>query len=213
MIYGTESAKEFKSLVEPECTQLNLNCVTGGDGYGPSDHMPFYMSHVPVLHFFTGAHADYHRTTDTAEKINATGGVQIAELVSKLALILSQEKFGLTLQEQSNSTQAFGSSGDRHSYGAYLGTIPDYSETSTLQGTSTGVKLAGTRPQSPADKAGVKAGDFLTGITYQNKHHAITSLNDMMFILRELKPKDRIILHVLRDQKTLKLNAVVGKKE
>ena len=80
-VLGTESALEWKQLVPPACARERLACTLSGDGYGPSDHSPFYASGVPVLHFFTGAHEEYHKPADTADKINAAGGARVALLV------------------------------------------------------------------------------------------------------------------------------------
>ena len=63
-----------------------MDCALGGDGYGPSDHMPFYAAGVPVLHFFTGAHSDYHKPSDAADRINAAGLAKIGAVAADIAL-------------------------------------------------------------------------------------------------------------------------------
>ncbi|GIT14323.1 MAG: hypothetical protein CM1200mP36_00790 [Gammaproteobacteria bacterium] len=68
---------------------MRLGCQLGGDGYGPSDQTPFYAAGVPVLHFFTGAHEEYHKPSDDAHLINASGGVRIANLVAEIAVDLT----------------------------------------------------------------------------------------------------------------------------
>ncbi|MBC7690808.1 MAG: M20/M25/M40 family metallo-hydrolase [Methylotenera sp.] len=216
MTFGTDSAKEWSSLVQTECAARNLDCKGGGDGYGPSDHMPFFIAGVPVLHFFTGPHADYHRSSDTAEKINATGGVQVAELVSAVAEKAMSRKQSLHFQKAKASAPSLqhGGSGDRRSYGAYLGTIPDYTQMNSPSGpgadsSAHGVKLAGVRPGSPAEKAGIQTGDVLTGID----QHKIQNLEDFMFVLTSLKPGQKITLELNRSGKPKTLEAVVGKKE
>jgi len=83
--FGSDSAREWKSILDPICSDARLKCGGGGDGYGPSDHKPFFVAGIPVLHFFTGPHLDYHRPSDTADKINATGGVQAARVIAKVA--------------------------------------------------------------------------------------------------------------------------------
>src|SRR5262249_61757693 len=99
-----------------------LACSLSGDGYGPSDHSPFYASGVPVLHFFTGAHEDYHKPGDTADKINAAGGARVALLVADLA----REVAGRPARLAYKSAPAPAPHGDTRSYAASLGTIPDY---------------------------------------------------------------------------------------
>lgn len=214
-IFGTDSAKEWKNLVQEECNAHSLSCPGGGDGYGPSDHMSFYIAHVPVLHFFTGPHVDYHRTSDVASKINATGALQTAEIVASIAMRAASPQQALHYQKTQDSHASSLIGRVRTSNGAYLGTIPDYSTLSSPHGPSGGgmlnggIRLAGTRPGSPADRAGVQEGDILLGINDQK----IGSLEDFMKILSGLKPGDVITLGIKRNEKALKLPATVGKKE
>jgi Tol biopolymer transport system component len=213
-IFGTDSAKEWKTLLSEECGRHQLECPGGGDGYGPSDHMAFYIAHTPVLHFFTGPHVDYHRTSDVATKVNATGGIQTSEVVAALAMKVASPRQKLHYEKSStNSPNLFGKV--RTSHGAYLGTIPDYSTLSSPHGPAGGgmpeggIRLAGTRPGSPADQAGVKEGDILCAIDGGK----IGTLEDFMKILKDLLPGQKITIEVKRDGKTLKLPATVGKKE
>ena len=120
-VLGAESAEEWNDVVQPLCDALQLNCKLGGDGYGPSDQTPFYAAGVPVLHLFTGAHEEYHKPADDAHLINATGGAQIANLAADIAFELSSVE-GLTYKK----SEAPAPLGDVRSYGASLGTIPDY---------------------------------------------------------------------------------------
>ena len=85
-VNGGDSAKEWKELVEPACAAARVDCTIGGSGYGPSDHMPFYVAGIPVLFFFTGNHLDYHTATDDADKINAAGGARVAMIVADVAV-------------------------------------------------------------------------------------------------------------------------------
>lgn len=224
-IFGTESAREWKPLVEKECSLHRLSCPGGGDGYGPSDHMAFYIDHVPVLHFFTGPHADYHRASDTADKINATGVVQVAEVVAAVALESGSSRQRLTYQK-AKGTNAFGKIGGKHSHGAYLGTIPDYASLSSPSGPGGagaqdgGVPLAGTRPGSPADQAGVREGDILLAIETPNPQgvgapvvHPTEDLNKFSEVLSDLLPGQKITLRVKRKGSILNLPATVGKRE
>jgi Tol biopolymer transport system component len=219
--FGSDSAKEWRAVLDEECGREGLVCDGGGDGYGPSDHMAFYVNGAPVLHFFTGPHADYHRTTDTADKINATGGVQAAELVAIVAMRAASPKQKLTYVKPSKvpTMGAVTGNGGRKGNGAYLGTIPDYATLSSPRGPGGGgepqggVRLAGVRSGSPAEKAGVREGDVLAGIEFPpGNNQAVGTLEEFMGVLLTLHPGDDIVLHVRRASQSLKLPAKVGKR-
>lgn len=223
--FGADTASEWKGILDKRCGENALKCVGSGDGFGPSDHMPFYVAGVPVLHFFTGTHADYHRSTDTVETINATGGIQVAELVASIAKDVTK-----TLHFQKPATsKTSGGSGEEHAHSsgsataridnAYLGTIPDYAQMADPSNLNqTGVRLSGVREGSPGEQAGIKAGDRITGITLksegptQGQPREIQSLQDYTLVLSELKPNDLIEIQIVRDGKALKLEAKVSKR-
>lgn len=199
-VLGTESAAEWNDLVAPACDRARLACTTGGDGYGPSDHVSFYTAGVPVLFFFTGAHEDYHKPTDDADKILASGGAQVASLVTDLAVAVDTKDAKLTFK----SSPAPDSGGDVRSYGASLGTIPDYS--GDTKGKD-GVLLAGVRPGGPADQAGIQRGDLLVKLGT----HDVRNVEDFMFVLRNSKPGETTTAVVMRDGKRLELKVTFGK--
>jgi hypothetical protein len=234
LVFGTESAKEWSGLLRPVCEELMLKCPGSGDGYGPSDHMPFYIQGVPVLHFFTGAHTDYHRPSDVVSKINATGGVQIAELVTRIAEASVSQN--LSYQRAKATTSTVGgirAQGDQKSYGAYLGTIPSYADMNSASGpggdsSQAGVKLAGARAGSPAEKAGVREGDILKAIHVKDSNadtpqasgssgtawvsKRIMNLQDFMYVLTSLRPGDSIQLMLRRGEEDILLDTIVGRK-
>jgi hypothetical protein len=222
IIFGSESAKEWKPWIETECMRLGLSCPGGGDGYGPSDQMPFYSKGTPVLHFFTGPHADYHRVSDTYEKINATGGVQVAEAVSLLAIRAARYPKALQYQKASSKPLMLVSSGQQARSGmgaAYLGTIPDYAQMTSPSGpggdtSQGGVLLSGARSGSPAEKAGIQAGDILVSVVrVESKEKLQTrSLAEFMQVLRTLKAGEAIVLGVRREKQELELPATVGSR-
>jgi S1-C subfamily serine protease len=163
---------------------------------------PFYAGGVPVLFFFTGAHGDYHRTTDTADKISAIGISQIAELaaatVREVGGLLSKNPAALAWKKPSGPPPRQGDRG----YGAYLGTIPDYT---AMQGQGGGVKLTGTRPGSPAEQAGVKPGDILVGVGDSK----VDTLQDMSFVLKKYKPGQEVDVVVMRNGERVVLKATL----
>ncbi len=222
IIFGSDSAAEWKPWIEADCTRLGLQCPGGGDGYGPSDHMPFYMKGAPVLHFFTGPHADYHRVSDTFEKINATGGVQVADAVASIALRVASHPRSLTYQKASSQPLTLVSSGQQARQGmggAYLGTIPDYAQMTSPSGpggdaSQGGVLLSGARSGSPAEKAGVLAGDVLVSVLKVESKESIQTrtLAEFMQVLRTLKAGEAIVMGVRRGDKLMELNATVGSR-
>ncbi len=189
---GSESADEWKALLEPVCAAARVRCSMSGDGYGPSDQMPFYTAGVPVLHFFTGAHSDYHKPSDTAEKLTYSGAAQVAELVARLVTSL-QDK-ALTYRKVPQPAPR----GDARSFNASLGTVPDYG------GPPPGVKgvlLQDVRPGGGAEKGGMRRGDVLVKLGT----HVIGSVEDLMFVLMSSKPGETVRAVVLREGKEVTL--------
>jgi len=198
-VLGTGSAKEWEELVPPACAAARLTCGTGGDGYGPSDHSSFFAVGVPVLHLFTGAHADYHRPSDAAERINAAGAAQVGVFAEDVLRTLAARPVHLSLQ----AVAAPAPTGDVRTSRASLGTVPDYA--GPPKGVS-GVLLAAVRPGSPAEVAGLRRGDVLV----QLGTHTIGSVEDFMFALTASKPGDSMTATVLRDGRRVELAVTLG---
>ncbi len=195
-VQGGESAAEWSELVEPACAAARVSCALGGSGYGPSDHSPFYAAGVPVLQFFTGAHTDYHKTTDDADRINAAGAARVAAIVADVAAAAANREVRLTYKRTAAPLPA----GDARSFGASLGTIPEYADSGP------GVLLSGVRPGGPAEQAGVRRGDRIVGIGGTE----IRTIQDMMFVLRQARPGQRTAIAVIRDGKRLELMTTYG---
>jgi Zn-dependent M28 family amino/carboxypeptidase len=196
-VLGRGSAEEWPALLEAACGTARIDCSgTSGsaDGYGPSDQMPFYAAGIPVVHFFTGSHSDYHRPSDTPDKINAAGAGQIAAAVAALTLALADRAVPLTLKRIAAGAPG---GGDMRSFGASLGTIPDYS--GPPPGV-TGVLLAGVRAGGAAEAAGLRRGDVLVRLGA----HQLRSVEDLMFALGASKPGETVTAVVLRDGKEIK---------
>jgi Tol biopolymer transport system component len=196
-VLGGESADEWPALVPPLCEKAGLACSLSGDGYGPSDHTPFYAAGVPILHFFTGTHPDYHRPSDDAARVNAAGGARVAAVVADVAAELSRRPAALTYR----ATPSPPPQGDVRSYGASLGTVPDYAGDGRP-----GVLLTGVRPGSPAEKGGLQRGDLLVEL----RGSPIQTIHDLMFVLRAAKPGEKATAVVERDGKRLSLEVVFG---
>jgi len=196
-VLGAESAAEWKEIVPAACDREGVACALSGDGYGPSDHSPFYAAGVPVLHFFTGAHGDYHKPSDDADKINAGGGARIAALVADLALAIDAHPERPTYK----SVAAPAPRGDVRSYGASLGTVPDYAGDGRP-----GVLLAGVRAGGPAEQAGLRRGDLLVELGGKT----VRDIHDFMYVLERAKPGEMTTAVVVRDGKRVSLAVTYG---
>ena len=192
-VLGATTATEWQALVGAACERARVDCALGSDGYGPSDQTSFYAAGIPVLHFFSGSHADYHKPTDSADRINAAGAAQIAKLVTDVAHTVTELPGPLQLRAVAPEAPR----GDLRSFNASLGTIPDYAGPAEAGG----VLLAGVRPGSAAEKAGLKRGDTLLALGKTE----LKSLHDFMFVLNGAKPGQTVKARVRRDGKQLDL--------
>src|SRR5205085_310575 len=122
ILQGVGSSPAWRRLAEKKNLAAGFNLVLQDDPYLPTDVTAFYPKHVPVLNFFTGSHDDYHRPTDTADKLNYEGMERIARLARDIISDLAKpgERPAYVKVEQSAPT------GKRENLRAYLGTIPDY---------------------------------------------------------------------------------------
>ncbi|MBK7533875.1 MAG: M20/M25/M40 family metallo-hydrolase [Myxococcales bacterium] len=199
-VFGVESGAQWRELLAPACSAARVVCSLSGSGYGPSDHMAFYIGGAPVLHFFTGAHGDYHKTSDDTATINAAGGAQTAALVAILAQALATRDQPLTYVKSATPPPDLSRP---RTGGASLGTIPAYDDDPSRPA---GVKVADVMPGGAAAKAGVKAGDILVGLDAAT----IRNLTDMMAVLGGAKPGQKVKISVLRDGKKLTLDGEYG---
>ncbi|MBZ5724175.1 MAG: M28 family peptidase [Acidobacteriia bacterium] len=175
-------------------------------GEGSSDHTSFITKQVPVLFFFSGLHADYHKPGDTWEKIDAPAAARLLELVAAVAGDLREAperpQF-VRVAPAAHGEGAVGPVSAGSGYGPYFGSIPDFGE-----GTK-GVKFADVREGSPAAKAGFKAGDVM--VEFDGK--PIQNLYDFTYALRAHKPGDEVKVKVLRDGKPLEAAVLLTKRE
>jgi Tol biopolymer transport system component len=198
--FGSESAPEWKAVLDRIAVDEKLKIASSGDGYGPSDQTSFYASHVPVMHFFTGAHERYHTPEDKPEFLNYAGAEKATAVTTDLVSALAR---GELTPHYARGTAAPAMQGDSRGYGAYLGTVPDYR---AMEATEGGVLLADVRPGSPAEKAGIKGGDRIVDMAGTR----IENLYDMTYALQDHKPGDTIDVIVVRGGERVKLRATLG---
>ena len=198
MVDGLGNAPSIEDDLQAaeSASPLKLRALRGGPGAGASDDATFLLRKIPSINFFSGFHSDYHRPSDTWEKIDAAGGAGVADLALALARQLANRAqrppFVETVQEQ--NPHSTGNVGAVSGYGPYFGSVPDFANEGQ------GVKFAEVRSGSPAAKAGLRSGDVM--ITFAGM--PIKTLYDFTFALREKKPGDRVDVVVLRDGKEVK---------
>jgi membrane-associated protease RseP (regulator of RpoE activity) len=169
-----------------------------------SDHVPFFEAGVPVVHFTTGPNLDYHRASDTADKIATAELVEFSEFVAELVGHLADREDRLTYvppgaAEAEKMAPAPGSAPRRVS----LGTIPDFSRESG------GVLLSGVMPESPADKAGLRKGDVLV----EMDGTPVDNLGDFSGILKAHQPGDEVGVVVLRGEARITANVTLVERK
>ncbi len=185
-VLGAESSDQWPALIQPVCEAAALRCNATGSGYGPSDHMAFYIGGSPVLHFFTGPHPDYHKMSDDAPLIHAGGIAQVARVVAEIALAADVAP---TLSYHKATAPDGG--GDVPIRGASLGTIPEYSDDGKIPGMALSAVVGG----GPADKAGLKRGDRIVQIGDTE----IRNVQDLMLVLGDAVPGKEVTITYLRD--------------
>src|SRR6185503_9416416 len=150
-VFGTRSGDNLSRIVTAAAAQVGLN-VSESDDVGRSDHLSFYNKKIPVLHFFTGTHDDYHRTSDTWEKLNYEGMAKVSDLVMASALQIAATREPIDFVSLPSRPPREGRADERN-LSTYLGSIPEYGVTAE------GVQLAGVMDGSPAALAGLRSGD------------------------------------------------------
>lgn len=186
---GTGTSPQWNPLLNRFNTDSTFVLKMSPDGYGPSDHAQFYGKDIPVLFFFTGTHNDYHKPSDTWEKINYAGEEKVVRFVYKIAKEIDLEPERPAFTRVASSAPMAG--GDTRSFRVTLGIIPDYAE-----GVE-GMKINGIRPAGPAEKAGLKPGDVIVKMGGKK----IMNIYDYMGMLGELKSGDRVEVVVMREGK------------
>jgi Tol biopolymer transport system component len=194
MLQGIGSSTAWRRLIEKRNVAAGFNLVLQDDPYLPTDVTSFYPRGIPVMSFFTGSHEDYHRPTDTADKVNYDGLERIAKFSRGLIVDTANAPQRPDYVKVATSGQ---SAGSRENLRAYLGTIPDYA--TEIQG----VKLSGVRAGSPAEKAGLKAGDIIIEFAGQK----IANIYDYTYALDAVKIGQAVEIVVARDGKRVVIKA------
>ncbi|MGA2100768.1 MAG: M28 family peptidase [Candidatus Sulfotelmatobacter sp.] len=200
-IGGVGTGSTFKAILEQAQKDTPFKIEYSAGGYASSDHTSFVTKKIPVLFFFSGLHSDYHKPSDTWDKINAPSAARLLDMVGNILVQLASAPDAPAFQVVAEDKPAAGGGGS--GYGPYFGSIPDFGQTEN------GVKFSDVKPNSPAAKAGLKAGDVL--VQFGDK--PIKNLYDFTDALRRSKVADVVEVKVLRDGQPLTVNVKLEQRK
>lgn len=205
ILFGTGTAREFPAALRGLNTLFGFDLVLNEEGAGGSDHTSFFTKDIPVLHFFTGTHADYSKVSDEADKVNYAGLMRVAGYAAELTRYLRYRERPLTFvasgrKEAEKLASLTKTQGNRR---VSLGFAPDFA------GQGKGVKIGAVTPGGCAEAAGILAGDVLLALDGEE----IISLADYSMILRMHQPGDQVEVKVLRGDETLLLIATLQERK
>ncbi len=196
---GSTFPKLLADVKPPAGIVTDLNEKTG---YGASDHTSFTTKSVPVLFFFSGLHGDYHKPSDTADKIDAPDAAKLLDYIADLATRLAGDADRPQFIRVAEPPKELTSSSSGSGYGPNFGSIPDFDEPPK------GVRFADVKDGTPAAKAGLKAGDIL--IEFDGKE--IGNLYDFTYALRAHKAGDLVLVKVLRGSQTIEAKVLLTER-
>jgi len=204
---GVGTGSNLRELLDRVTPKYGLRLdYSETSGYGASDHASFTTKEVPVLFFFSGLHSDYHKPSDTWDKIDAPDATRLLRLVADVTDELRDEAGRpqyVRVAPPEHAESAIGASAAGTSgYGPYFGSVPDFGEGAK------GVKFSDVTPGSPAAKAGLTADDVL--IEFAGK--PIENLYDFTYALRAQKPGDAVRVKVMRGGKPLEVTVTLTER-
>ena len=208
-IGGAGTGTTLRALLERVTPNYGLNLdFSDTSGYGSSDHTSFTTKEVPVLFFFSGLHSDYHKPSDTWDKIDAPDATKLLQLVADVTDHLREDsarpQFVRVAPPAVHGDGPVGSSAAAAAsgYGPYFGSVPDFGEGIN------GVKFSDVTPGSPAAKAGLKADDVM--VQFDGKQ--IQNLYDFTYALRAKAPGDVVRVKVLRAGQPLEVSVTLTQR-
>ncbi len=176
VLYGMGSSGRWEPLVNRINKDFGFRLKFNAEGYGPSDHSPFYGKDIPVLFFFTGTHSDYHRPSDDWQKINAEDEARLLQFVSRTIRGIDERLLPPQFTKAKTKKQKARGGGRRSN--VFIGTVPDFTDSGN------GYKLAGVSEGSPAESAGLKSGDLIIRFAGSD----IGDIYDFMYAMQKCKP-------------------------
>lgn len=186
-VNGVGTSTIWKSLADS--LAFGLAIKTTESGTGASDHTSFYLQDIPVLHFFTGTHGDYHKPSDDAHKLNYGGMAEVVNYIIRMTNALETgEKLPFVKTSDADSRSA-------PRFKVTLGIMPDY----FYEGR--GIKVDGVTAGRPASQAGVQKGDLLL----QLGDYELADMQAYMQALAAFNKGDQTELKLMRDQEIVTL--------
>jgi hypothetical protein len=195
IINGTGTSEQFGVWIEELNENFGLKITPSTGGFGPSDHSSFYAKEIPVLHFFTGSHSDYHRPSDDFHLLNVAGMRKVSQFVTDLTVLIANAPERVTYVKVAQKPL-----GDRRANPRpYFGSIPNFAEASG------GYAISGTGPGSPAEKAGLRSGDVIVKLG----DYRVGNLEDFDGALRKYSAGDAVPVVVRRAGKEQELTVTL----
>lgn len=184
---GVGTGRGLRAIVEAANAPYAFHVTYDAQGAAPTDSMSFFRKRIPVLFFFTGVHEDYHRPSDTVDRIRFEGLERLTRLVADVVADLADRDVRLAYTDP-----------------PALPRPPLLGIRMSPEGDERGIAIAGVQPGGPADRAGVRAGDVLVALATQ----VVRSPQDLRSVLVRLKAGRPVEVVVLRDGETLRLEIV-----
>lgn len=187
------SSPVWRREIERRNAVIGLPIRVSEDPYRPTDATAFCLSGVPILSLFSGAHADYHRPSDTADTLNCECLADIARFLALVARsrVMAEDEPAYVARARPTGE------GGRRMGNIFLGTIPDYATEGV-----TGVPLSGVVKDGPAEEAGVEGGDVVVGLAGQE----LETIYDYVRVMNGLKPGGDVSMTVRRDGEPTELS-------
>ena len=195
IVNGFDTAAQFDGWLDEVNEKYGFELVKHSGGFGPSDQATFYAKQIPVLHFFTGAHSDYHRPTDDFQLLNIQGMSRVSQLAADLIVKLANSERPIKYQRVAQPQQEAARRDPR----PYFGSIPDFGQTGA------GYAISGVSPGSPADDAGLRGGDRIV----QLGPHRIGNLEDFDSALRKFEAGDRVPVVFMRGEQRIESQVIL----
>ncbi len=187
-VFGAGTSPLFNGLLDSLSIVDSIRITRSQGGFGPSDHSSFYKKDIPVLMFITGVHEDYHKPSDTWDKINYKGMVHVLRFIESMIRNIDKTPGKLPFTQTDDVAENTQRQHSAYSNAPWFGIIPNF-EDSPL-----GCKISGTSPGSPAHKAGLSENDIITKFG----NTTVKNLHDLTYSLRQYKAGDKVLVKYIK---------------